>query len=490
LTDISEPLVELFLPPEAERTGAAVLVCPGGGLQRLAYEHEGLEVADWLASEGVVALVLKYRVPAPVEAGLADAQRAMGLVRQRAGEWKIDPGSVGVLGFSAGGEIAAWLAAHHSDRVYEPVDGTDAIACRPDFVGLVYPGGLLDNHAGGGLKDGIARGVGSGSPPVFIAHAFDDRCEDSLVLALALKRAAVPCELHVYAGGAHGFGARPTGDASDGWRADFLAWAASGGHLDPAALRRWCAQAAEAIRSGRPVPALGDHLASPTLEDAYSAQRRLFHRDLGGTLPAGFKVAAVSAAAQERLGLEGPLTGLLHRNGALKAADRPVVASPPGTQVMVETEIGYVISVDINYAVLNDTQAAGAVSAILPVVELPVDYGDRMKSRSAADLVATNIGSWSYILGEERPVGSLDPDAVVVHLHRDGTALHTSSGAAAAGGQWGNLRKAINQIVSNGYTLRAGQVIIGGALGPVQPGAAGRYRADFGALGTVEFQIE
>jgi 2-oxo-3-hexenedioate decarboxylase len=157
---------------------------------------------------------------------------------------------------------------------------------------------------------------------------------------------------------------------------------------------------------------------------------------------------------------------------------------------MVETEVGYVVSVDINYEILSDTQAAGAVSAVVPVVELPLGYGDRMLGKSNADLVATNIGSWRFVLGEPRPAGGVDPDAVPVRLDRDGTALHSATGADAAGGQWGNLRKAINQIVANGYTLRAGQVVIGGALGPVQPGLPGRYRAEFGPLGTIEFEIE
>ncbi|MDA1274636.1 MAG: alpha/beta hydrolase [Verrucomicrobia bacterium] len=113
ITGVSKPTVSVYLPSKVHRTGASILLCPGGGLQRLAIEHEGFEVADWLLSQNITVFLLKYRVPAPVKSGLQDAQRALSLIRSRSGDWGIDPNGIGVLGFSAGGEIAAWLSTHY-----------------------------------------------------------------------------------------------------------------------------------------------------------------------------------------------------------------------------------------------------------------------------------------------------------------------------------------------------------------------------------------
>ena len=182
ITDITSPALEVYLAPADKRNGTAILVCPGGGLQRLAYEHEGLEVAEWLNSAGWTACVLKYRVPAPAQTGLIDAQRAMGLIRAIADKWHIDPKSPGFIGFSAGGEIGAWLITHSKERAYEAVDGSDQQPCRPDFAGLIYSGGLLQAGGVGGLKSGIATNLNRSLPPVFLAHAFDDASENSFRL--------------------------------------------------------------------------------------------------------------------------------------------------------------------------------------------------------------------------------------------------------------------------------------------------------------------
>ena len=489
LTDISLPTLDVFLPPADQRTGAAVLVCPGGGLQRLAYEHEGLEVADWLAGQGIAAFVLKYRVPAPVKMGLADAQRAMGIIRLRAEEWGIDPASVGILGFSAGGEIAAWLGTHHRERVYEARDAADELSCRPDFAGLVYPGGLLQWRTSD-IKSDILENIDDATPPMFFAHAFNDGCQNSLAMALALKQKRVPAEVHIYGGGAHGFGARTTGDASHEWKTSFVNWMRAQGHLDPMGVRKWAAAAIEGIQTGGAIPAMENFVFNPGVRHGFLAQKRVVEALTADDRIGGYKGAMASAAAQSSRGLDGPLTGVLYRSGRLSAEDKPTVSSPAGTQVMVETEIGYIVSVDINYEILNDAQASGAVKGVVPVIELPVGYGDRAKGSTLAGVIGMNIGSSRFIVGEEQPLEGFDPDAVKIRLERDGAELHATTGAEAAGGQWHNLRKIINQLVSNGHTLRAGQIVISGALGVVQTGEPGSYKGDFGTLGVIEFEIE
>src|SRR5262249_55887518 len=139
LTNVTQPTITVYRPGSVTPTGTAVLVCPGGGYRILAYDKEGTEIAQWLNSLGVTAVVLKYRVPPRQERTrdeppLQDAQRALGIIRSKAQEWKIDPGRIGVIGFSAGGHLAAHLSTDHNRRSYEPVDAADRAPCRPDFA--------------------------------------------------------------------------------------------------------------------------------------------------------------------------------------------------------------------------------------------------------------------------------------------------------------------------------------------------------------------
>ena len=329
LTEIATPVLEVFLPSAAgQRNGTAVLVCPGGGLQRLAYEHEGLEVADWLNSIGLTAIVLKYRLPAPAETALLDAQRAMGIVRQNAGQWQIDPAAVGFLGFSAGGEIGAWLVSHADARGYPAIDEADRASCRPNFAGLIYSGGLL--QSGGVIKEAIATNLTERLPPVFLAHALDDAADNSLQFALALKRARVPFELHIYQEGAHGFGVRATGVPADDWRERFREWLAVAGHFDAPGVR---AYAAEFVSSRRQPPVFTSRFPESKLADAYAAQRRIVRHDRVESAVAGYKGAAASAAAQTALKIDAPLIGVLFKGGQLSAAealtiDRAGVGAP------------------------------------------------------------------------------------------------------------------------------------------------------------------
>jgi acetyl esterase/lipase len=224
LTNVSKPTLTICRPEPAKNTGVAVLVFPGGGYNFLSWDHEGEKVAHWLNSIGVTAAVLKYRVPRregtpkekpPIQA-LMDAQRAISLVRSRAADWGIDPKRIGVLGFSAGGHLAAWAATNFDKRAYDQIDASDQASCRPDFAVVIYPGGIV--------KRGTAElspeiRVTPQTPPCFFAQAHDDRvnAENSVAMYLALKRAGVSAELHIYATGGHGFGMRPTGKPAATW---------------------------------------------------------------------------------------------------------------------------------------------------------------------------------------------------------------------------------------------------------------------------------
>ncbi len=244
LTNVSAPTLTVYPAPRDKNTGVAVVVCPGGGYTNLAWDHEGEQVAAWLNSIGVTAALLKYRVPRregtprdqPPPQALMDAQRAMGLVRSKAKGWDVDPGKVGILGFSAGGHLAAWASTDSEKRSYEPVDDADKLGSKPDFAVTIYPGGLLKRGTDQ-LSPEIR--VTSDAPPTFLAVASDDRGSvDSTVLYyLALKRAGVPAELHVYESGGHGFGLRPTGKNAATWPARCEEWMRDRGLLKPTAAK-------------------------------------------------------------------------------------------------------------------------------------------------------------------------------------------------------------------------------------------------------------
>jgi len=212
LGNVSAPTLTLYAPPN-KNTGAAVVVFPGGGYHILAIDLEGTEVCDWLNSAGITCVLLKYRVPdsgpyPKSAAALQDAQRALGIVRTHAAEWHIDPRRIGVLGFSAGGHLAAALSTHFEQRLYGPIDSADQVSCRPDFAALIYPGYLALSEQNFAPNADIH--VTEKTPPAFIVQAEDDpvHVENATVYFLALKNAKVPAELHVYAQGGHGYGLR------------------------------------------------------------------------------------------------------------------------------------------------------------------------------------------------------------------------------------------------------------------------------------------
>ena len=237
LGNVSTPTLTIYHPPEDIATGTAVVICPGGGHHILAWDLEGTEVAEWLNSLGVTAILLKYRVPARNpkkrwEAAVQDAQRAVSTTRGQAKAWRIRPDRIGILGFSAGGQTAGYTCVLHRDRQYEAIDTTDEISCRPDFAVLGYPAWLIkkDNLT---LDDAVI--VDQETPPMFFAHAWDDpiRVENSLLMATALKKNNVRCDIHIYSHGGHGYGLRQTDDPCTQWPKSCELWLQRNGWLDP-----------------------------------------------------------------------------------------------------------------------------------------------------------------------------------------------------------------------------------------------------------------
>ena len=211
--------------PKGTKTGIAIVVFPGGGYNALAMDLEGAEICEWLTSRGITAVLLKYRVPTPrreaygaSQMALEDAQRTLGLVRFHAAEWQIDPHKIGVIGFSAGGHLVAATSTHFDRRSYPAVDAADQESCRPDFAIACYPGHLWDGGEDLNLNPNVP--VTTNTPPTFLLQAEDDHVdgvEQSLVYYIALKKAGVPVEMHLYAQGGHGFGLRPTKFPITGW---------------------------------------------------------------------------------------------------------------------------------------------------------------------------------------------------------------------------------------------------------------------------------
>jgi acetyl esterase/lipase len=214
IANVSVPALTWY-PPRTANTGAAVVVFPGGGYNILAIDLEGTEVCDWLNSAGITCVLVKYRVPGTgpypkSAAALQDAQRAMGIVREDAAQWHIDPRRIGVLGFSAGAHLAAALSTHFEKRLYPAIDDSDQRSCRPDFAFIIYPGYLALEDKDYAPNPEIHPTAET--PPSFIVQTEDDtvHVENAVVYFLQLKKARVPAELHLYAEGGHGYGLRPT----------------------------------------------------------------------------------------------------------------------------------------------------------------------------------------------------------------------------------------------------------------------------------------
>lgn len=244
--DVSRPTMTVYTA-KGRNTGVAVVVFPGGGYQFLAMDLEGTEICDWLTSRGITCVLLKYRVPdsgptmrngrtyyPKVQTALQDAQRTLGLVRQHAAEWHVDARKVGVIGFSAGGHLAAAISTHFAKRTYPRVDAADDLSSRPDFAIVLYPGHLWTPGTDLSLRPDIR--VRADTPPTFLLHAEDDDVDDvknSLAYYVALRKAGVPAEMHLYARGGHAFGLRPAKLPVGRWPALMERWLHTIGVLSP-----------------------------------------------------------------------------------------------------------------------------------------------------------------------------------------------------------------------------------------------------------------
>lgn len=221
VTKVTKPKITVHKPDAEIDTGAAVVICPGGGYHILAYDLEGVEVAQWLNKIGVTGIVLHYRVPRAKEGEvfanpLSDAQRAIRLTRANAEAWKIDPNKVGILGFSAGGNLAA-VTSNAEETAYSAIDDADQLSARPDFTLLIYPAYL--NKKDSDTELAPEASVDENTPPAFLVHTSDDRISStgSVAYYLGLKRLNIPAEMHVFTSGGHGYGLRPTDKPVTRW---------------------------------------------------------------------------------------------------------------------------------------------------------------------------------------------------------------------------------------------------------------------------------
>jgi acetyl esterase/lipase len=242
---VDKPSLTIYLPPAANANGTAVVVCPGGGYGGLASDHEGKQPAEWLNAHGVAAFVLKYRLgpryhhPAMIQ----DAQRALRIVRARAKEWNLDPKRIGIWGFSAGGHLASTAGTHFDEGKSDADDPIERVSCRPDFLILAYPvitltgpyahvgsrNNLLGREPDPKLVESLSNDtqVTERTPPAFLFHTNEDRGvppENSVLFYLALRKAHVPAELHLYEKGRHGVGLAPNDPVLTTWKERLADW--------------------------------------------------------------------------------------------------------------------------------------------------------------------------------------------------------------------------------------------------------------------------
>lgn len=234
VVEITSPTMTVHLAEKGNGTGVVIL--PGGGFGKVVPDKEGTEAADWLNQHGVSAFVLSYRTQGKADKNgwhkpLQDAQRALSVVRSQADRWQLNPKRIGLLGFSAGGQVAARLLSDSSARAYAAVDSADKVSYRPDFAVLIYPWNIYDaQHER--LIEGVT--VPADCPPTFLAHTGDDRSSSlgAVLFYAGLKRREIPAELHIYGNGGHGYGLRPVpGSQISTWPNHASHWLKSRGFI-------------------------------------------------------------------------------------------------------------------------------------------------------------------------------------------------------------------------------------------------------------------
>ena len=234
---VAEPTLTLYPAPKDVATGCGVVICPGGGYNILAWNKEGIELAQWFNKIGVSAAVLKYRVPRRTpdihHEPLQDVQRAIRLFRSMADEMRVDVNRVGVLGFSAGGHLTVMSGTKYDELAYPKSDAIDEISARPNFICPIYCAYLGNNYSENKPELGDLVKITKETPPAFLAVTFDDvhRGVQSALLVAEYKKAGVPAEAHIYAKGGHGYGIRPTGNPVETWHHRLAEWLESSGWL-------------------------------------------------------------------------------------------------------------------------------------------------------------------------------------------------------------------------------------------------------------------
>lgn len=244
--NVTNPTLEMYAAEKNNANGTAVIICPGGAYSALAIDHEGSQVAKWLNSLGITAFVLNYRLPDDAImkdkkiAPLQDAQEAMRIVRLHAKEWNINPNKIGIMGFSAGGHVASTLATHFNHKVYQT---KDSVSARPNFSLLIYPVITMDSATTNtwsrinligknpATKDVIYFSnelqVTNNTPPAFLVHSIDDDAvpvQNSINYAAALHTYNIPCELHIYQSGKHGYGMGRSSNTESSWTEACKKW--------------------------------------------------------------------------------------------------------------------------------------------------------------------------------------------------------------------------------------------------------------------------
>ena len=249
LSLVQEPDIAVYLPPKRCATGEAFLICPGGSYGVLSYDWEGIQIAKWLNSKGIAGIIVKYRLPNSKSnivshlSPLLDVKRAIRTTRFYAEEWNIKKNKVGIIGFSAGGHLAATLLTHSDEGDKTASDAIEQLSCRPDFAALIYPVITMlkphvhensrNNLIGEAAEEKIITeysnelNIRDNTPPTFIIHSADDdivKVENSLLMYQALKNKNVPAELHIYPFGGHGFSLAIGKDYLETWTERFMDW--------------------------------------------------------------------------------------------------------------------------------------------------------------------------------------------------------------------------------------------------------------------------
>jgi len=239
---VDSPSLTVYPAPAEKANGCAVVICPGGAYNVLAWQHEGVALAEWFNSIGVSAFILKYRVPRRSPDNMhwepmQDVQRAIRLVRHDAKKYKIDPHRIGTLGFSAGGHLTVMSGVQYETKCYDPVDEADKQSARPDFICPIYAAYMADGYKDNVAELGSLITVTKNTPPTFMAVTWDDsfRGAQSALLFARLREHKVPAELHAYTRGGHGYGIRESANPVSTWHHHLGAWLKVSGFLEGAA---------------------------------------------------------------------------------------------------------------------------------------------------------------------------------------------------------------------------------------------------------------